>query len=444
VNRLAARQSLARRMSVWLALQTFIGLALIATVVYATIAMHLASQQVQTLKHKQALVIHLLDEAMQSGDMDELRHRLDDFLAGHDDLALTLRNADGATLYRSAGKPAAPSRVGALSFAAPPLAGSGGAVTADLSLDTHADDLLLRRLITALAASAVLGMLAVSAGSYGLVRLGLKPVQHLVDQTQALSAERLSRRLDGSAQPRELQPLVEQFNDLLERLELAHGQLEGFNADVAHELNTPLTTLIASAELALRGPGDLRSLRDLLGSQLEELQRMTAIVRDMLFLSQADHGARARREPVPSVAAIVDGVVAYHEAPLADAGLGVEVLGDVEGRFDAPLLKRAISNLLGNATRYAEPGSTVRIEIGKAGDGRIRVAVVNRGEPIPPEHLPRLFDRFHRVEAARPQADAHHGLGLSIVAAIARMHDGKTFARCGDGLTTVGLVVEGR
>jgi two-component system, OmpR family, heavy metal sensor histidine kinase CusS len=443
VNRLAARQSLARRMSVWLALQTFIGLALIATVVYATIAMHLASRQVQTLKHKQALVIHLLDEAMQSGDMDELRHRLDDFLAGHDDLALTLRGADGATIYRGAGEPAAPSRVGALSFAAPALAGSGGAVMADLSLDTHADDLLLRRLITALAASAVLGMLAVSAGSYGLVRLGLKPVQHLVDQTQALSAERLSRRLDGSAQPRELQPLVAQFNDLLERLEQAHGQLEGFNADVAHELNTPLTTLIASAELALRGPGDLRSLRDLLGSQLEELQRMTAIVRDMLFLSQADHGARARREPVPSLAAIVDGVVAYHEAPLADAGLHVDIQGDVEGRFDASLLKRAISNLLGNATRYAEPGSTVRIEIGSAGEGSIRVAVINRGAPIPPEQLPRLFDRFHRVEAARPQADAHHGLGLSIVAAIARMHDGKTFARCGDGLTTVGLVLEG-
>jgi two-component system heavy metal sensor histidine kinase CusS len=430
-------------MSVWLALQTFVGLALIAAVVYATIAVHLATRQTETLKHKQALVIHLLDEAMQTGDLGELQHRLDDFLAGHDDLALTLSGADGATIYRSADLRAAAKRIGALSFSAPPLAGSGGAVTANLSLDTRADDALLRHLATALAASAVLGVLAVSAGSYGLIRLGLKPVQHLVDQTQALSAERLSRRLDGSAQPRELQPLVAQFNDLLERLEQAHGQLEGFNADVAHELNTPLTTLIASAELALRGPGDLRALRDLLGSQLEELQRMSAIVRDMLFLSQADHGARARREPVPSLAAIVDGVVAYHEAALADAELQVEIQGDIAGRFDAPLLKRAISNLLGNATRYAEPGSTVRIEIGRAGEGGTRLAVINRGAPIPADHLPRLFDRFHRVEAARPQADAHHGLGLSIVAAIARMHDGKTFARCGEGLTTVGLVLEG-
>ena len=108
--------------------------------------------------------------------------------------------------------------------------------------------------------------------------------------------------------------------------------MEGFSADVAHELNTPLTTLIASTELALRGPGDLGALRDLLGSPLEELRRITAIVRDMLFQSQADHGARARREPVPSLAAVVDGVVAYHEAALADAGLQVEVQGDIAAR----------------------------------------------------------------------------------------------------------------
>ena len=430
-------------MSRWLALQIFVGLAAVATVVYATIAMHLASRQAQTLVRKQAVVVHLLDEARQDGDLPGLRHRLDDFLAGHDDLALTLRGADGVAIYQSPGVQTGTPRGGAVEFTAPALAGSGSRLTAALSLDTRADDELLRHLATALAASALLGVLAVSAGSYGLVRLGLRPVQHLVDQTQALSADKLSRRLDGSAQPQELQPLVAQFNDLLERLEQAHGQLEGFNADVAHELNTPLTTLIASTELALRRPADLRALRDLLGSQLEELRRMTAIVRDMLFLSQADHGARARREPVPSLAAVVDGVAAYHEAALADAGLQVEVQGDIAGRFDVPLLKRAISNLLGNATRYAEPGSTVRIEIASAGEGRTRLTVINRGAPIPPDHLPRLFDRFHRVETARPQADAHHGLGLSIVAAIARMHDGKTFAQCGDGLTTVGLVLTG-
>jgi two-component system heavy metal sensor histidine kinase CusS len=437
------RHSLGKRLSTWLAWQTLVGLALVSIVVYATIAMHLASRQVQTLAHKQAVVVHLLDEARQDGDLAGLRHRLDDFLAGHDDLVLTLRRADGTPIYGSVAAQTGAQRAGAVEFVAPPLAGSDGAVTSTLSLDTRADDALLRHLATALAVSTLLWVLAVSAGSYRLVRLGLRPVQNLIDQTQALAADKLNLRLDGSAQPHELQPLVAQFNDLLDRLEGAHAQLDGFNADVAHELNTPLTTLIASTELALREHGDAPSLRDLLGSQLEELRRMTAIVRDMLFLAQADHGARARRMSVPSLATVASDVIAYHEAALADADVRVEVQGDLAGRFDTPLLKRAISNLLGNATRYAEPGSVVRIEIAHAGHSAARLAVINRGAPIPAEHLPRLFDRFHRVEAGRPHADAHHGLGLSIVAAIARMHDGKAFAQCDGGYTTVGLMLEG-
>lgn len=416
----ANRHSLGKRLSTWLAWQTLVGLALVSIVVYTTIAMHLASRQMQTLAHKQAVVVHLLDEARQDGDLAGPRHRLDDFLAGHDDLVLTLRRADGSPIYGGVAAQTGAQRAGAVEFVAPPLAGSDSAVTAALSLDTRADDALLRHLATALAVSTLLWVLAV-----------------------ALAADKLSRRLDGSAQPHELQPLVAQFNDLLDRLEEAHAQLNGFNADVAHELNTPMTTLIASTELALREPGDAASLRDLLGSQLEELRRMTAIVRDMLFLAQADHGARARRVSVPSLAAVASDVIAYHEAALADAGVRVEVQGDLAGRFDTPLLKRAISNLLGNATRYAEPGSVVRIEIGHAGHSAVRLAVINRGAPIPAEHVPRLFDRFHRVEAGRPHADAHHGLGLSIVAAIARMHDGKAFAQCDGGYTTVGLMLEG-
>ncbi|MBI5278434.1 MAG: heavy metal sensor histidine kinase [Burkholderiales bacterium] len=434
------RHSLGRRLSAWLAWQALAGLALVSVVVYATIFLHLESRQAQTLANKRSVVAHLLEEARSDGDLAGLRHRLDDFLAGHDDLVLALHAADGTAIYASAATPAA-ARTGTVEFAVPPLAGTKGPVTASLSLHTQADDTLLKHLAAALAVSTLAWVLAMSTGSYRLVRLGLKPVQKLVDQTQALAADQLGRRLDGSGQPEELQPLVAQFNDLLDRVERAHVQLEGFNADVAHELNTPLTTLIASTELALRESADAFDLRELLASQLEELRRMTAIVRDMLFLSQADHGARARREPVPSLAAVAADVTAYHEAALADSGLRVEVHGDVAGRFDAPLLKRAISNLLGNATRYADRGSVIRIEIGPAGPGRARLAVTDRGTPVPPEHLPRLFDRFHRVEAARPHAEAQHGLGLSIVAAIARMHGGSAFAESGKELTTVGLIV---
>lgn len=145
-----------------------------------------------------------------------------------------------------------------------------------------------------------------------------------------------------------------------------------------------------------------------------------------------------------SLAALAERVASYHEAALADAGLSVAVVGDAKGAFDVPLLERALSNLLANATRHATPGTGVRIDIaGQAADS-VKVQVINHGEAIPPAALPRLFDRFYRVEAARNHAARHHGLGLAIVAAIARMHDGSTFAASQSGTTAIGMVLPAR
>lgn len=166
---------------------------------------------------------------------------------------------------------------------------------------------------------------------------------------------------------------------------------------------------------------------------------MSTIVRDMLFLSQADRGASARRTPTPSLAVVATAVADYHEAALDEAGLGIEVIGDAEGAFDLALLRQAVSNLVGNATRYAVQGSTVRIDICTSVSGQVDIAVTNRGATIPSKHLPRLFDRFYRSDPSRSHADRNHGLGLSIVAAIARMHHGTTFAASADGLTTIGM-----
>lgn len=312
-----------------------------------------------------------------------------------------------------------------------------------LALDIREDAALLRRIGFTLAVAALAGTLLVSAGGFLLVRLGLRPLRDLVNQTRQLAADTLHRRLDGSAQPEELEPLIAQFNELLGRLELAYAQLEGFNADVAHELCTPLATLIGSTELALRKARDADELRDVLGSNLEELQRVASIVHDMLFLSQADRGASARRVPTPSLAALARQVCNYHEAALVDAGLALEIVGDAEGSFDTPLLQRALSNLIGNATRYAQRGSTVRVEITAEAAGEVRLKVVNRGVTIGPDDLPRLFDRFYRGDASRSDADRNHGLGLSIVAAIARMHGGRPMAMSSGGTTSIGMSLKG-
>lgn len=430
------------RLSLWLATQTFTGLVLMSLAVYLLTASDLRTRQDDTLQQNQVLLQHLLDEH-QATPTDPLRKRLDEFLDVHRDLRLTLRTADGTTLYDRAVHASTTSTQARTDSGRTLDFATAQGLVATLRLDTRADDAFVRRLGMTLMVASLIGALLVSVGSMVLVRMALAPVRLLVDQTRRLAAHTLHERLDGSDQPEELRPLVQQFNALLERLNRSYVQLEGFNADVAHELRTPLATLITATELAMRQPGVPATTLDQLGSNLEELRRMAGIINDMLFLSHANSGATARRQRVPSLAALARDVADYHEAALAEAGLHLAVDGDAAGDVDAALLKRALSNLLGNATRYARSGSLVRICIDAMGGGLLRMSVTNVGPPIPQEHLPRLFDRFYRADPSRTRGSDHHGLGLSIVAAIARMHGGAPFATSTPDQTRVGLTVMG-
>ena len=158
---------------------------------------------------------------------------------------------------------------------------------------------------------------------------------------------------------------------------------------------------------------------------------------------------RAVLDAEGGVGAVVDQglvrqVVEFHEAPMEDAGLAIDIEGDAQLAVDEPLVKRALSNLLGNAIRYADKDSRLCVRILREGEQGVRLWVENVGPAIEPEHLPRLFDRFFRADASRCELEKpHHGLGLSIVAAIARMHDGFPAAESSGGTTRVGFSLHG-
>ena len=445
-RRTSTTASLRGRLSRWLALQTMAGLGVVGAVVYLVIALTLSQRQHETLTQKQAAVQGLLNEARGAHDAADVQHLLNDFLAGHDELSLVVAARDGRELYRTARALPAPPRARRVDFGLRLPDELGGRGTATMLFDQSRDQALLRRLAWTLALTALGGAAVVSAGAFWLVRLGLAPLRGLVAQTAQVNAQRLDRRLDGTAQAEELQPLIGQFNALLDRLTVAYGQMEAFNADVAHELNTPLSTLIGSCEIALRRPRPVEELREVLASNLEDLRRMAGIVADMLFLSNAERGLAARRGDPASLAALARDVVDYHDAALQEAGLIAEVRGDATIAVDVGLMRRAVSNLLGNATRHARPGSVVLVRIEPEEGGRVALEVQNEGEPIAARHLPRLFDRFYRADPARSSgapSQGHHGLGLAIVAAVARMHDGEPRAMSAGGITRIGLVITG-
>ena len=436
--------SIQARLSRWLALQAFAGLSLICVAVYSVTSWSFGLKQEQEFSRHKDLVLHLLDEPGTLEDTRVLRHKLNDFFRSHDDVAVELLR--GATvLYSSVGifpdrdrddwavqeqllRPSGP-------------AGDAGQVRVRFAIDVRADQILLRRLRWTLLAAVVLGSALIAGVGIILIRRGLDSLRRLALETAKTGPGHVGRRIDAQRYDIELQPWIEQFNELLIRVERAHEQLVFFNADVAHELRTPLANLISEAEVVLAKPRDSAEIHGALLSSLEEARRLSAVITDMLFLSQADRGALARRSDTVELADQVQMVLEYHEDTLEASALSTRIVGAAQAHLDAPLIRRATSNLVANAIRFANVGSTIEVRIEQEGGGAIWILVANQGAPIHPNDLPRLFERFFRTERSRAGSKEHHGLGLAIVSAVARMHDGRTVASSDGSGTVIGFLI---
>ena len=200
--------------------------------------------------------------------------------------------------------------------------------------------------------------------------------------------------------------------------------MEAFNADVAHELRTPLAVLINGAQINLAAPRTAAELREVLGAGLEDLDRLKQIVNDMLFLAQADRGVLEKEFRKVALVEELEKVTEFYAAQLEEAGLHVIITGEATLPCDSSLVQRAIANLLSNAIKFTARNATIRISLETVGN-RVRLSVFNPGVPMKAAVANRIFDRFYRASASH----AGHGLGLAIVAAIARVHGGSTFAK---------------
>ena len=291
----------------------------------------------------------------------------------------------------------------------------------------------------------LLGAVAVvMALGWWIARIGLRPLQRLSEEARALRPKTLSQRLRADRLPVELEDLTVAFNGALGRLEEAYQQLEGFNADVAHELRTPLANLIGGTQVALSRPRSAAEFEETLQSNLEELERLRSIVNDMLFLARADQGEAATGLTAADVAHEVEMTIEFFEPLLDETGTTVAIEGELrtQATMNIALFRRALSNLLQNAIEHSAAGARLVVTITPRA-GAIWIAVANPGAPIAATHLPRLFDRFYRVDSARHDTgDVHgHGLGLAIVKAVASMHGGATVADSDGGVTTIAFSI---
>lgn len=286
----------------------------------------------------------------------------------------------------------------------------------------------------------LLGMAAVALLAWWLARKGLGHVDRLSHHAGKIGPDNLSDRLPHDHLPAELVGLVASFNGTLERLEKAYMQLSTFNADVAHELRTPLGNLIGQTQVALSRERSTDELKDAMQSNLEELERLRSIINDMLFLARADQGELAVNRAPISMADVVHKSAEFLDVLFEEADMQLMVEGDAPVVAEQALLGRAITNLLSNAIQHGTKGSVVRARIVAEG-GKVRLEIINEGTGIEPQHLERLFDRFYRVSASRLQSWENHGLGLAIVKAVAAMHGGGVIAQSANGETRIGFTL---
>ncbi|MFL9926151.1 heavy metal sensor histidine kinase [Herbaspirillum lusitanum] len=315
-----------------------------------------------------------------------------------------------------------------------------------VGIDTEPYFEMRRTFLIATTSLSLLGIMLAILFSYWIARAGLAPLRRMSQGAKTFSPKTLSKRMEVDALPGELSDLAQAFNGALERIEYAYTQLEAFNADVAHELRTPLANLIGETQVALSRERSAEEFQYVLQSNLEELDRIRSIINDMLFLARSDQGEAATSLIRSVVANEVQKTIEFFEFVLDDMQMSVTVSGDTGASvmMETALFRRALTNLLQNAIQHSVSGASINVNIALSEqDGSVQLTVANPGAPIDSRHLPRLFDRFYRIDSARQDINGSHGhgLGLAIVKAVARMHGGKAFAYSTGGITSIGFTI---
>ena len=269
-----------------------------------------------------------------------------------------------------------------------------------------------------------LGALLAFALGLVLLRRGLQPLRQLSAAVRGIDLRSLDQRLPASGTPAELLEPVQALNGMLARLDDSVQRLSQFSADLAHEIRTPLHTLLASNGQALNHPRSTAEYQELLASNMEEFERLKRMAENLMFLARAEQAERALDLQTLDLHSLGSELCDYFEALADDRQLRLENQLHGELLADQQLLQRALGNLLANAVRHADEGTLISLRR-RDEAGVCWLQVHNHGPVIAPEHLGKLFDRFYRVDPSRAQPGDSGGLGLAIVQSIMQLHGGR-------------------
>jgi len=409
------------------------------------------------LNGKLELIQNLFKHAYSPIDLDLLPQKLDDALVGHHGLAVAVTDATGELWFATSGadfprtllqdcqtRPAEctsgtlrqwkQAGVGYRGMAVSIVAGNGKPYTVAVARDIQHHEHVMNTFRSVLAIAIALAALATASLGWIVTRWGLSPLRQVTDMVAGISAERLADRLPATRLPTELKPLASAFNAMLARLDDSFRRLSEFSSDIAHELRTPISNLMTQTQVALSSARDKDAYKEILYSSLEEYERMAQMVGDMLYLAQTDNSLLKPGQEKVDLADETQGLFDYFEAWAEERSVSLTLTGAATVPGDRLMLRRALSNLISNAIRHTPPGQAVQVSL-RAHGGKATASVENPGPEIPAEHLPKLFDRFYRVDPSRQRKGDGAGLGLAIVKAIVEAHGGSITVTSADQTT---------
>lgn len=282
----------------------------------------------------------------------------------------------------------------------------------DATDSVESNKTLVLILIAGLPSALILALL----GGYFLAGRALSPIKIITRKAQEITAENLSERLPVQNPHDEIGHLASVFNATLARLENSFQQLRRFTADASHELRTPLTSIRSVGEVALQKSSDQKSYQEAIGSMLEETERLTHLVDNLLVLARGDAGKaklNLRSTDLGSlVGAVVDELRVLAEEK--NQTLSTSFQPSVMVTIDEATIRQALSNVLHNAIMYTPQGGKIDVLMSKTEDGHAVVDIIDNGPGIPESDRSKVFERFYRIDKARSRAEGGIGLGLAI------------------------------
>lgn len=458
-------RSLTLRLTFWFALLSALALSLLGWYVMHSQEHHFEEQDQVMLSGKMKQVRHIFEKALATPGGEAFTSRLDDALIGYSNLVIAVIGPDWRWVRAQTGLAPPPKLLEhftasgseylvkwtadnglvwrGISETHIPHGSIGSPYTVVIATEISDHEQFMRSFRKSLWVFIALASIATGLFGWLVVCWGLMPLQSIKRKAEDITATRLHARLPAETMPLELSDLTGTLNDMLSRLEESFQRLSDFSSDLAHELRTPVSNLLTQTQVTLSKTRTADDYRNILASNEEEFERLSRMISDMLFLAKADNQQIIpEREPLELSDEVAE-LLEFYDALAEEKEIQLSAEGDGAVLGDRLMLRRAISNLLSNAFSYTPAGGSVTIRIGKQEDGSVSLSVENTGPGIPAEHLPRLFNRFYRVDSTHHRNTEGSGLGLAITCSILNAHDGDITVSSADGITRFSLLLPG-